>query len=163
MLTRTARTPHARHSRCITAAAARPQAIFNFVIAWAVMFVPVILTDAASKKVSNKAAWCTAIAFTTNIAFFPFLALRAAPERAEPGQPRPPRPAPGGTQAVPAWGRFTGGACLTLCALSVAFAFVGRPEMAGGLAERADYLCEEFGSNRVSCWAALGPAVDLGS
>ncbi|GBF87696.1 polyketide cyclase [Raphidocelis subcapitata] len=128
------------------------EAIFNFVIAWSVMFVPVIWTDAAAKKISNKAAWCTAIAFTTNICFLPFLALRAAPEPPPPAGGPAPRPAPGGTQAVPGWGRFTGAACLALCALSVGWAFLGRPELGGGLAERADYLTTEFGSNRVF-WA----------
>jgi hypothetical protein len=114
------------------------------------MFVPVIFSDAAAKKVTNKAAWSTAIAFTTNIAFFPFLALRAAPE-----PPGAPKPAPGGTQAAPGWGAATGAICLALCGLSAAWAVAGRPEMAGGLAERAAYLQEEFGSNRVS-WVSSG-------
>jgi hypothetical protein len=138
------------------------QSIFNLIIAWAVMFVPLIFTDSASKKVSNKAAWSTAIAFTTNIAFFPFLALRAAPEPPLPSDPaaasssttkggpaRVAKPAPGGTQAVPLWGRATGAVALGLCGLSTAFALYGRPEMAGGLAERAAYFQQEFGSNRV--------------
>lgn len=131
------------------------------------MFVPVILSDAAAKKVPNKAAWATAIAFTTNIAFFPFLALRAAPEPITADQAaaaaaaksssgsssskrsRAARPAPGGTQAVGVWGRATGGICLALCGLSAAFAFYGRPEAAGGLAERAAWFSEEISSNRV--------------
>ncbi|KAI8473351.1 MAG: hypothetical protein J3K34DRAFT_519018 [Monoraphidium minutum] len=127
------------------------EAVFNFVIAWAVMFIPVILSDAASKKVSNKAAWCTAIAFTTNLAFVPFLALRAAPEPAVGGRPGA-KPAPGGTQAAPGWGGAAGVAALAMCGLSVAWAAVGRPEMAGGLAERAAYFKEEISTNRVF-WA----------
>lgn len=150
-----------------------PQAIFNFVIAWAVMFVPVILSDDASRKIPNKAAWCTAIAFTTNIAFTPYLALRAAPEppaaaaagqtatagqtSAGAGLTAVKRPAPGGTQAVGPLGRVTGALGLAMCGFCVAWAFLGRPEMAGGLTERAAYLQSEFGSNRVGVvWRGPG-------
>ena len=131
------------------------EAVFNFVVAWATMFAPVILSDAAAAaKVKGRPGWATAIAFTTNIAFFPFLALRAAPlppaADAAPA-PRRARPARGGTQRVGAFARATGAATLALCALSIAFAFVGRPEY-GGLAERAAYLQSEIASNRVF-WA----------
>jgi hypothetical protein len=123
------------------------------------MFIPMILTDAAAQKVSNKPAWCTAVAFTTNIAFFPFLALRAAPEPPAPAaggpaaaaaaRPKPRRPAPGGTQAVGAWGRGAGAFGLAACALSAAWALWGRPELGGDLAQRAAYFQQEFSSNRV--------------
>ncbi|MEW5301554.1 MAG: hypothetical protein WDW36_004407 [Sanguina aurantia] len=60
------------------------EACFNFVTAWGLLFLPVLLTDGQSRKVGNISAWWGALWFLTNVFFIPFLALRAAPEPISP-------------------------------------------------------------------------------
>uniref|UniRef100_A0A7S3VQV0 SnoaL-like domain-containing protein n=1 Tax=Dunaliella tertiolecta TaxID=3047 RepID=A0A7S3VQV0_DUNTE len=122
------------------------EALFNFIAAWGVLFLPVILTEKKSAKVQNKWGWWTAIMFVTNVFFIPFLALRAAPE---------PETASGsGTSSnqqvsYPGWTKGCALVGLTVGLFSVGWAFLGRPELAGDLADRWSFFQQEVSGNRV--------------
>lgn len=75
----------------------------------------------------------------TNIFFIPYLALRLSVPEPEPSRPAPPPP-----PYSPALGYL--GAVVG--AVSISWAFLGRPEF-GGLPERLQYFQESFQENRV--------------
>ena len=54
------------------------EAIFNFVNAWGMMFLPVLMSEARCQKVPRKLLQWTGIMLLTNVFFIPFLAQRAA-------------------------------------------------------------------------------------
>ena len=53
------------------------ESLFNFVVLWALIFLPYMLVDEKSRKM-NKTLWWGLGWFSTNIAFIPFFALRSA-------------------------------------------------------------------------------------
>jgi len=129
------------------------EGIFNFVSAWGMMFLPVMLTDKKSQKVGNIWAWWAGVMFLTNVFFIPFLALRAAPE---------PAPEPGSsskasttttttttTPAYPSWAAPTAVAGLGVGLLSIYWVLAARPEF-GGLDARWDFFAQTMATNRVS-------------
>lgn len=141
-----------------------PSQLFNFVAAWGMMFWPLMQSDAQSRKVDNKLAWWLGIMFLTNVFFVPFLALRAAPEppagSATSGSAASSAAAgavagssgAGGSVApalLPSWSGAIGAAGAAVGLFSIAWAFVGRPELGGDLADRIAYAQHEFASNRV--------------
>ena len=58
------------------------EALFNFVNAWSLLFLPLLATDPKVKKNVRKWEWqFVGVAFLTNIFFIPLLAQRATPVR----------------------------------------------------------------------------------
>ncbi len=55
------------------------EALFNFINAWSLMSLPVILSDGRSSKVANKYAWWTGIMFLTNVFYIPCESYRLSP------------------------------------------------------------------------------------
>mmetsp|Transcript_14205 Transcript_14205/g.30781 ORF Transcript_14205/g.30781 Transcript_14205/m.30781 type:complete len:484 (+) Transcript_14205:63-1514(+) len=136
------------------------EALFNFMNAWSLMTLPLILTDGKCDKVNNKLAWWTGIMFLTNVFYIPFLALRAAPEpepAVPPGQPRGPVPRPPPTKPLPGWAPAFGATSAVVGGLSLVWALAARPEY-GDLASRVEYFQNMFSSDRVF-WAFI---VDAG-
>eukprot|EP00775_Hariotina_reticulata_P009058 gene9058-9229_t len=157
------------------------EALFNFVLAWALLFLPVIITDGPSQKVQNKAWWMTGIMFLTNVFFIPFMALRAAPELSSStvvpatadiqdssagsstsssissssvrsqASTVSRKVAEPGSQQLPAWAAGVGAFGAFVGVFAIYWGLAGRPEF-GDLAARADYLQATFNSNRVF-WA----------
>lgn len=153
------------------------EALFNFVAAWGLLFLPLMATDRAGRRVEHWPLWWMGIMLLTNIFFVPYLALRALPE-AHPSHLRPSqrtaaslsssaaaasaknilegssvaRAVAAETVATEArWaaaGRTVGGAAMFLGGVSLAWAATARPEY-GDLAARASYAGQRFGSERV--------------
>eukprot|EP00892_Ulva_mutabilis_P002655 jgi/Ulvmu1/12390/UM009_0036.1 len=146
------------------------EAVFNFVNAWGMMFLPVILTEARSQKVSRKTLQWTGIMFLTNIFFIPFLAQRAAPDPHPSGLPPAQRTtaslsptaaaeaypptdaaAPRGTRAdtapAPTWHRAVGALGIVIGAVSLVWWAAARPEY-GDVAARVAYFQDAMSSQR---------------
>ncbi|WIA22631.1 hypothetical protein OEZ86_009610 [Tetradesmus obliquus] len=146
------------------------EAVFNFVLGWCLMFLPVMLTDGPSQKVEKKGAWFTAIMFITNVFFIPFMALRAMPEPLEPAAAatssssssvaaaqRQRKVAVPGSQRLPSWSPALGAFGGFIGVFAIYWALAGRPEF-GDLSARYDYFQTTFNSNRVF-WAFM---LDMG-
>lgn len=146
------------------------EAVFNFVNAWGMMFLPVILTEARSRKVPRKLAQWTGIMFLTNIFFIPFLAQRFAPDPHPSGLEPADRtrasldpaaaadivPAGAATAAgskvpdveTPAWHRVIGGVGLFIGTVSAVWWAVARPEY-GDVGARVAYFQDAMANQRV--------------
>lgn len=147
------------------------EAVFNFVNAWGMMFLPVILTEARSQKVPRKVLQWTGIMFLTNIFFIPFLAQRfgpdAHPSGLEPGQRTraslfPAEAAkilPAGSAAAragaessaaeaPAWHRVVGGVGLFIGTVSAVWWAAARPEY-GDIGARVAFFQDAMANQRV--------------
>lgn len=153
------------------------EAIFNFVNAWGMMFLPVLITEARCQKVPRKILQWTGIMFLTNVFFIPFLAQRAAPEPHPTGLKAQQRTAASLSSAVsatfsdaiassssentnslaargssavnvPVWYRVLGGVGLCIGVFSLGWWAFARPEY-GDLAQRVAYFQTSFGTDRV--------------
>jgi hypothetical protein len=154
------------------------EALFNFVNAWGMLFLPVMAIDTrTSYNMPRWRAWWVAIMFLTNVFFIPFLALRALPlphpsgltagERTQASLSASPphvvtqriqahcrrdvehQPEEGQVQG--GWrlaSRIIGGVALFIGGLSIAWAVHARPEF-GGIADRAGYAQDRFNGERV--------------
>ena len=148
------------------------EAIFNFVNAWGMMFLPVLMTEARCQKVPQKVLQWTGIMFLTNVFFIPFLAQRAAPDAHPSGLTPRQRTAAslrsdvaaatfpdaaistsseklnGSVEEAPLWPRILGGVGLFIGAFSLGWSMLARPEY-GDLAQRVAYFQASFGGDRV--------------
>ena len=123
------------------------EGLFNFINAWSLMFVPLILSDKRSRDVKFKEAWVVAIQFLTNVFFIPFLAIRsqqpALNEKNEPSSVAP----------LPFFARGIGLTSLAVGAFSFGWALWAREEV-GGLDERLEYFKLMLSTDRVF-WAFI--------
>lgn len=148
------------------------EALFNFVNAWGMMFLPILLTEKRSQKVPKKILQWTGIMFLTNVFFIPFLAQRAVLEAHPSGLTPQQRtaaslsstasatlvPSEASTKAleeadsisasVPKWQGIIGGLGLFIGAFSLGWCALARPEY-GDIAARAAYFQNSVGSDRV--------------
>lgn len=144
------------------------EAVFNFVNAWGMMFLPVILTEARSQKVPRKLLQWTGIMFLTNIFFIPFLAQRFRPDPHPSGLPPPQRtaaslspraaadvfppaaapPAAAAAPETPTWHRAVGALGLFIGAVSVVWWAAARPEY-GDVGARVAFFQDAMASQRV--------------
>lgn len=119
------------------------EALFNFTLAFALLFIPVLAADPRCRKISNKPVWYAAIMGLTNVFFIPFLALRAAPE------PESEKGGNSASSALPSWlTRVLAVTGTGVAVVSLAWALAGRPEF-GGLSERWEYAAQQAQGNRV--------------
>lgn len=129
------------------------EAVFNFVNAWSLMALPLILSDGRCRKLGGTGtlvSWWAGIMFLTNVFYIPFLALRAAPEPSPTPGAMPPRPPP--SAPLPSWAPVFGATGLAVGLFSIGWALAGRPETGGDLAVRWQYLVDTLSTNRVF-WA----------
>ncbi|GAX72993.1 hypothetical protein CEUSTIGMA_g445.t1 [Chlamydomonas eustigma] len=131
------------------------EAVFNFMNAWSLMTLPVILTEGKCDKVSNKIPWWLGIMFLTNVFYIPFMALRAAPEPEKPlsveswfMSKRPSAGKPPPDQPLPGWAPLFGATSLTVGVISLVWAFIARPEY-GDVSARLEYFLSMFNNDRV--------------
>lgn len=151
------------------------EALFNFVNAWGLMFLPMMASDPVTRRnVPRWPVWWVAVMALTNVFFIPYLALRAVPlphpsglsaaERTQASLSASPLPAVTerghaysreGSGCVDAnedgWqvaSRIVGSTALFFGGLSFAWALAARPEF-GGLGARVDYAIERFNGERV--------------
>ncbi|KAJ1700187.1 hypothetical protein LUZ63_008699 [Rhynchospora breviuscula] len=124
------------------------EGLFNFVIAWTLMFAPLLFTDCKRDryKGSLDLLWGFQM-FLTNAFLIPYMAIRLNEE--DPDQ-TPPKLSKLGSlmvQGAPLVG-LTGG---LVCLLSLIWACFGRGyEQFGGITERTQYLFSYLGSERLA-------------
>jgi hypothetical protein len=153
------------------------EALFNFVAAWGLLFLPLMATDRAGRRVVRWQLWWGGIMLLTNVFFVPYLALRAVPE-AHPSHLTPSQRTAASlsssaaaasaktilkgsaaaraaaTKVVAAearWaatGRAVGGAAMFFGGVSLAWAAAARPEY-GDVPARVAYAGQRFASERV--------------
>jgi ketosteroid isomerase-like protein len=120
------------------------EGLFNFINAWSLMFVPVILSDQRSAGMKFKEAWVVSIQFLTNVFFIPFLAVRAQQPSPDDEAPAPP---------LPSFAQGIGLTSLAVGVLSFGWALTAREEV-GGIEERIEYFKLMFNTDRVF-WAFI--------
>jgi len=118
------------------------EALFNFVGAWGLMFLPVMLADQLSKKsmkpVTKWSFWIGTW-FLTNFFFIPYNALRLAPGM-DPDEDQ--------MEEYPSWSSSIAAASGLLGTFSIFWALYGRQEY-GGISERFTFLLYQFSHDRV--------------
>ena len=149
------------------------EALFNFVNAWGMMFLPAMLADPRGGRVPNKLPLWVLTMLLTNVFLIPYMALRLAPDAAPEGgssssggsggsgtssssgggaaqqqeQQQQQREAPG----LPGYSAALAAVAAAVGAVSLAWAVAARPEF-GGLSERWEWFQATLASDRVF-WA----------
>lgn len=138
------------------------EAIFNFVSAWSLMFWPVMVADPYSRKMSKnkKVTLWLGTMFLTNVFFPLYMSLRLLPrgddekwetaineentsstDKFASSQPE-----------LPLYAPLIGGVSLTVGVVSLIWAVIAHPDLAGGMHERWEYFRQQASSDRVF-WA----------
>lgn len=121
------------------------EALFNFINAWSLMFLPVMLMD--RRRVDNKVGLWIGTMMLTNIFLPIYMAKRLAPEASiveEYGDSRDQKP-------CIVLSRLTGTVAALIGTVSIAWALAARPEF-GTLGDRWLWFTNQIASNRVD-WA----------
>ncbi|KAJ4752822.1 transmembrane protein [Rhynchospora pubera] len=124
------------------------EGLFNFVIAWTLMFAPLLFTDCKRDryKGSLDLLWAFQM-FLTNTFLIPYMAIRLNEEDPDQTPPKLSKLGSVMVQGAPLVGLIGGLVCL----LSLIWAFFGRGyEQFGGITERTQYLFSYLGSERLA-------------
>lgn len=115
------------------------EAVFNIVNAWSMMWLPIMLTDRKGHTVGESTKWGLWIGtmLLTNVAFIPYMALRAAQPNEQLDPPH----------ELPNFAPYIGGLGALVGVVSAIWFFIGRPEF-GGVDGRIDYFAHFFTSDR---------------
>eukprot|EP00884_Botryococcus_braunii_P002637 jgi/Botrbrau1/12374/Bobra.0084s0002.2 len=113
------------------------EAVFNFMNAWSLMFWPVMLADPKARGIKNKFPLYLGIQFLTNVFTIPYMALREQPAKAVATH----------DEGLPSYAAAMGAIAGLVGAVSITWAFLGRPEY-GGLPDRWEWFVSTFLSNR---------------
>ncbi|KAI7845310.1 hypothetical protein COHA_001152 [Chlorella ohadii] len=126
------------------------EGLFNAVNAWSLMWLPVMLADPLGRRVPNRFPLWLGTQFLTNVFFPIYLAQRLRPDSPEEQQ----QLAAQGAEPVrlPAYAPAIGALAAAVGAFSLGWAALARPEMAGDLPERWQYLVALVSTSRVD-WA----------
>eukprot|EP01023_Acetabularia_acetabulum_P026752 TRINITY_DN2536_c1_g1_i1.p1 TRINITY_DN2536_c1_g1~~TRINITY_DN2536_c1_g1_i1.p1 ORF type:complete len:419 (-),score=63.31 TRINITY_DN2536_c1_g1_i1:164-1420(-) len=128
------------------------EAIFNLIAAWGLLYLPFMLANPKAKKVKNIIPLWIGTEFITNIVFIPFLGLVFAPEKEEIKNKNDFLDI--SRWKFPEWSKIVGIVGLVVGVFSICWGVWGRPEY-GDLTQRAEYMQNLFGSDRVAFAFAL--------
>ena len=134
------------------------EAVFNFVSAWSLLFLPTILTDPKGRNIpkNQKLFIWIGIMFVTNVFFPLYMALRLLPSTSSGGDDGlSSKQASTNTREalkLPSYAPLIGGLSLGVGILSVVWGLVAHPEIADGLQQRYHYFLSQFHSERIF-WA----------
>ncbi|XP_038885655.1 uncharacterized protein LOC120075963 isoform X2 [Benincasa hispida] len=122
------------------------EGLFNFVIAWTLMFAPLLFTDQKRNRYSGSLdlLWGLQM-FLTNTFLIPYMAIRL--NEASKGSTPQPQSKLGSlmTNGAPVVGLIGGATCI----ISIIWSFVGRGDgNFGGVAERCEFLIQYLSSER---------------
>lgn len=124
------------------------EGLFNFVIAWTLLFAPLLFTDCRRDRYrgSLDLLWGFQM-FLTNTFLIPYMAIRLGDMDAKRSPPEPSQLGLLMTNGAPIVGLIGGAVCF----ISILSAFFGRIDGGfGGIADRCEYLVRYLGSERLA-------------